>query len=83
MHKKKVVILRILAQESPKSEVRLQRYGLWKLFGGKMVFLGGFLGFFLKFWEWLDGLGTKDRPLAKCENFFGDFWVNFWGFWSG
>jgi hypothetical protein len=29
------------------------------------------LDFFLKFWEWLEGLGTKDRALAKCGNFSG------------
>jgi hypothetical protein len=59
---------------------------IWALeaFWGQNGLLRRVLGFFfLKFWEWLDGLGTKDRPLAKCENFFGDFWVNFWGFWSG
>jgi hypothetical protein len=27
------------------------------------------LGFFLKFWEWLEGLGAKDRALMKCVNF--------------
>jgi hypothetical protein len=34
-----------------------------------MIFSGGFWGFFLKFWELLEGLGAKDRALAKCENF--------------
>jgi hypothetical protein len=24
-------------------------------------------GFFLKFWEWLEGLGAKDGALATCE----------------
>jgi hypothetical protein len=47
---------------------------IWALetFRGKMVFSGGFWGF-LKFCEWLEGLGAKDRALAKCGNFFGDF----------
>jgi hypothetical protein len=44
-----------------------------KAFRGKMVFSGGFWGF-LKFWEWLEGLGTKDRALAKCGKFSGIFW---------
>jgi hypothetical protein len=29
------------------------------------------MGVFLKFWEWLEGLGTKDRALVKCGNFLG------------
>jgi hypothetical protein len=29
--------------------------------------------FFLKFREWLEGLGAKDRALAKCVNFLGIF----------
>jgi hypothetical protein len=47
---------------------------IWNLeaFRGKMVFSGG-LWIFLKFWEWLEGLGTKDRALAKCGNFLGIF----------
>jgi hypothetical protein len=28
-------------------------------------------GVFLKFWKWLEGLGAKDRALAKCGNFWG------------
>jgi hypothetical protein len=28
-------------------------------------------GVFLKFWEWLEGLGAKDRALAKCGNLLG------------
>jgi hypothetical protein len=34
------------------------------------------LGFFLKFWEWMEGLCTKDRVLTKCGNlqgFLGEF----------
>jgi hypothetical protein len=43
MHKMKAeVILRILAQESPKSELQLQRYGEKKLQGP-----------FCNFWKWL------------------------------
>jgi hypothetical protein len=38
---------------------------------GKTVFSGG-LWRFLKFWEW-EGLGAKDRALAKCGNFLGIF----------
>jgi hypothetical protein len=38
-------ILRILAQESPKSELRLRRYGLWKLLGENDLFRR-VLGFF-------------------------------------
>jgi hypothetical protein len=73
MHKmKEEVILRILAQESPKSELRLRRYGLWKLLGAKWSFQEG-SGVFLKFWEWSEGLGAKDRALAKCGNFLGIF----------
>jgi hypothetical protein len=47
---------------------------IWALeaFQGKMVFLGGIWGF-LKFWEWLEGLGAKDRALDKCWNFLGIF----------
>jgi hypothetical protein len=67
---KEEVILRILAQESLKLELRLQRYGLWKLLGAKWSFQEG-SGVLLKFWEWLEGLGAKDRALAKCENFLG------------
>jgi hypothetical protein len=67
MHK-----MRILAQESLKSELQLRGYGLWKLLGAKWLFQEGF-GVFLKIWEWLKGLGTKDRPLAKCGNFSGIF----------
>jgi hypothetical protein len=67
------VILRILAKESSKSEARLRRYGLWKLLGAKRSFQEGSRGF-LKFWEWLEGLGAKDRALAKCGNFLGIFY---------
>jgi hypothetical protein len=67
MHKKKVVILRIL-------EVRLQRYGLWKLFGGKMVFLGGFLGFFfLNFGSGWMVLAQKIGLLRSVRIFLGIF----------
>jgi hypothetical protein len=66
------VILRILAQESPKLELRLRRYGLWKLLGAKWSIQEG-SRFFLKFWESLEGLGAKDRALAKCKNFLGIF----------
>jgi hypothetical protein len=60
MHQiKEKVILRILAQESLKSELQLQRYGLWKILGAKRSFQEG-SGVFLKFWGWLDGLGAKD-----------------------
>jgi hypothetical protein len=47
---------------------------IWALeaFMGKTVFSGGLWGF-LKFWEWLEGLGAKDRALAKCGNFLGIF----------
>jgi hypothetical protein len=73
MHKMKgELIMRILAQESPKTELRLQRFGLWKLLGAKWSFQEGFGGF-LKFLELLEGLGTKDRALAKCRNFSGIF----------
>jgi hypothetical protein len=52
MHKRKEeVILRILAQESPKSELRLQRYGeknFRDLFGIYGKWLGVFLKIFLK-----------------------------------
>jgi hypothetical protein len=71
-HMKEEVILRILSQESLKSELRLRRYGLWKLLGAKWSFQEG-SGVFLKFWEWLDGLGTKDSALGKCWNFLGIF----------
>jgi hypothetical protein len=37
-----------------------------EVFRGKMVFSRGFW-VFLKFWEWLEGLGTKNRALAKCK----------------
>jgi hypothetical protein len=78
MHQmKEEVILRILVQESPKSELLLQRYGLWKVLGAKRSFQKG-SGVFLKFWECLEGLGTKDMALAKCGNFsrmFGAFGV--------
>jgi hypothetical protein len=49
---------------------------IWALeaFRGKMVFSGGFWGF-LKFCEWLEGLGAKDRALAKCGIFLGIFRV--------
>jgi hypothetical protein len=57
---------------------------IWVLegFRGKIVFQEGSRVFFLKFWEWSEGPGAKDRALAKYEDF-GDFWVNFWGIWSG
>jgi hypothetical protein len=38
---KEEVFLRILAQESPKSELQLCRYGLWKLLGAKWSFQEG------------------------------------------
>jgi hypothetical protein len=38
----------------------------------KWSFQDGF-GVFLIFWEWLEGLGAKDRALAKCGNFSGIF----------
>jgi hypothetical protein len=40
---------------------------------GKNSLFKRVLGFFLKFWEWLEGLGTKDKALVKCENFSGIF----------
>jgi hypothetical protein len=73
MHKMiEEVILRILAQESPKSELRLRRSGLWKLLGAKQSFWEG-SRVFLKFWEWSEGLDAKDRALAKCNKFSGIF----------
>jgi hypothetical protein len=45
-----------------------------KVLGAKWSFHEG-SGIFLKFWEWLEGLGTKDRALAKCRNFWGIFGV--------
>jgi hypothetical protein len=80
---KEKAILRILAQESLKSELRLWRYGLWKLLGAKWSFYEG-SGLFLKFWEWLEGLGAKDMALAKCGNFQG-FLGEFLGYleWLG
>jgi hypothetical protein len=50
----------------------IKRYGLWKLSGGKMVFLGG-SGAILEFLEWLEGLGAKDRGSCKFWGFFRDF----------
>jgi hypothetical protein len=48
MHKiKEEVILSILVQESPKSELRLQRYGEKKL-RGPFVISGKWLGVFLE-----------------------------------
>jgi hypothetical protein len=41
-----------------------------------MVFLGG-CGAILKFLEWLEGLGAKDRALSN----FGDFSEIFVEFW--
>jgi hypothetical protein len=74
MHKmKEEEILTILVQESLKLELRLRRYGLWKLLEAKWSFQEG-SGVFLKFWEWLEGLGAKDRALAKCGDFSGIFW---------
>jgi hypothetical protein len=73
---KEEVILRILVQDSPKSELRLRRYGLWKLLEAKWSFQEG-SGVFLKFWEWLEGLGAKDRALVKCVDFSGIFGYNF------
>jgi hypothetical protein len=73
MHKmKEEVILRILVQESLKSELQLQRYGLWKLLAAKSSFQEGF-GVSLKVWELLEGLGAKDRAPVKCGNFSGIF----------
>jgi hypothetical protein len=50
----------------------IKRYGLWKLSGGKMVFLGG-SGAILEFLEWLEGLGAKDRGSCKFWGFSGIF----------
>jgi hypothetical protein len=84
MHKmKEEVTQRILAPESPKLELWLQRYGLWKLLWAKWSFQEG-SGVFLKFWEWLEGLRAKDRALAKCGKFLG-FLGEFLGYleWLG
>jgi hypothetical protein len=47
---------------------------IWALeaFWGEMVFLGG-SGAILKFLEWLEGLGAKDRGSCKFLGFFRDF----------
>jgi hypothetical protein len=69
---KEEVIMRILAQESPKLELRLRRYVFWKLLGAKWSFQEG-SRVFLKFQEWLEGFGKKDRALAKCGKSSGIF----------
>jgi hypothetical protein len=59
-------------------ENRASNEKIWALeaFRGKMVFLGG-CGAILKFLEWLEGLGVKDRALSN----FGDFSEIFVEFW--
>jgi hypothetical protein len=60
------------------AEIRVTVAKIWALeaFRGKMVFSEGFW-VFLKFWEWLQGLGAKDRALVKCVDFPGIFGYNF------
>jgi hypothetical protein len=67
------LILRILAQESPKSELRLQRYGE-KNFRDLFVISGKWLGVFLEiFLKSMVPVGISvDRALIsdKCRGFF-------------
>jgi hypothetical protein len=54
-------------------ELWMKRYGLWKLSGVKR-FLGG-SGVILRFLEWLEGFGTKNRGSCKIWGFLGVFGV--------
>jgi hypothetical protein len=70
------VILRFFAQESPKSELRLRRYGERKLEGPICNFwkrLGVYLELFLKIrgasYECVDGL-----IMEKCRGLFARWW---------
>jgi hypothetical protein len=48
---------------------------IWALedYRGKMVFSGGSMAF-LRFLEWLEGLGTNDSVFGKFSWIFMDFW---------
>jgi hypothetical protein len=74
---KEEVILRILAQESPKLKLEFQTNGLWKLLGAKRSFQEG-SRVFLKFWEWSEDLGAKNRAFVKSGNFLGIFGYLVW-----
>jgi hypothetical protein len=58
---KEYVILRILAQESPKLELRLQRYGEKKLWGP-----------FYNFWKWL---GLYLELFSKTKGLLENLWT--------
>jgi hypothetical protein len=70
---KEEVIMRILAQESPKSKLRLRRYGE-KNFRGLFVIFGKWLGVFLEIF--LNSrvpvgiLVDRDMISDKCRGFF-------------
>jgi hypothetical protein len=77
MNRKNEEILRILAQESQKTELGVKSMA-WEDLKGKTVFLEGSRGI-CRFFEWLEALARKSIALAKFGKnlgIFGDFlWI--------
>jgi hypothetical protein len=77
MNRKNEEILRILTQESRKMELRIERYGLWKLSGAKQSFkkvLGVFVEFLSGGELWCERIGTLVK-IGNCSGIFGVFRV--------
>jgi hypothetical protein len=75
MNRKNKEILRILVQESWKTELWIERYGLGRFQGQNGLFRS--FGGICRIFEWLEALARKKRALAKLKIFWG-FFVYFW-----
>jgi hypothetical protein len=81
MNRKNETFMRILMQETQKTELWIQRYGFGR-FGGKRGLFRSFWGYLRNFWV-AESFGAKEHGLLRSLEIFQGFFVDFLGVWRG